>query len=101
MKNKEIIGGIVIDHNDGKTGQLRWFIISEVARGTGAGQKIFLEAIAFIKSSSIKYVYLTTFKGVDKARGGYEKLGFRLTDSKVASTWGNEVVEQRFEWFAK
>lgn len=101
MKNKEIIGGIVIDHRDGKTAQLRWFIISEVARGTGAGQKIFIEAMDFVKSSSFEQVFLTTFDGLDKARSFYEKSGFSLTQSGVASTWGKEVVEQRFSWFAE
>lgn len=99
MKNKEIIGGIVIDHRDGKAAQLRWFIVSEVARGTGAGQKIFVEAMAFVKSSRFERVFLTTFEGLDKARYFYEKSGFKLTKSKVASTWGKTVVEQQFDWF--
>jgi len=100
MKNKEIIGGIVIDHRDGKTAQLRWFIISEVARGTGVGKKLFFEAMKFVKLSSFEQVFLTTFDGLDKARSFYEKSGFSLTKSEVASTWGKEVVEQRFNWFA-
>jgi GNAT superfamily N-acetyltransferase len=100
MKNKEIIGGIAIDHKDGKTAQLRWFIVSEEARGTGVGQKLFIEAMRFVKSSKFEQVFLTTFEGLDKARSFYEKSGFSLTKSEVASTWGKEVVEQRFDWFA-
>ena len=100
IKNKQVIGGITIDHKDGKTAQLRWFIVSEEARGTGVGQKIFLEAMAFVKSSKFEQVFLTTFEGLDKARCFYERSGFTLTKSKIASTWGKEVVEQRFDWFA-
>jgi len=100
MKNDQIIGGIAIDHRDGNTAQLRWFIVSEKARGTGVGQKLFIEAMGFVKSSKFEQVFLTTFSGLDKARSFYEKSGFILTNSKVASTWGKEVVEQRFDWFA-
>jgi len=55
----------------------------------------------FVKSSSFEQVFLTTFDGLDKARSFYEKSGFSLTQSGVASTWGKEFVEQRFSWFAE
>lgn len=100
MKNKQVIGGIAIDNKDGRNAQLRWFIVSEEARGNGVGQKLFSEAMDFVKQSKFKQVFLTTFEGLNKARYLYEKAGFTLTNSKVASTWGKEVVEQRFDWFS-
>jgi hypothetical protein len=45
-------------------------------------------------------VYLTTFAGLDPARHLYEDFGFRLTDERRGTTWGPELVEQRFEWRA-
>lgn len=98
LHNNQIVGGIVIDHNDGKTAQLRWFIISDQLRGSGVGKKLFNEAITFVMTSGIKQVYLTTFQGLDKARSLYESAGFTLTKEKIASTWGKEITEQQFDW---
>jgi N-acetylglutamate synthase-like GNAT family acetyltransferase len=100
LKNNQIVGGITIDHRDGKTAQLRWFIVSDELRGTGIGSKIFSEAMSFIKNNRIKHVYLTTFQGLDKARTFYESVGFKLTHEESASTWGKVVTEQRFDWYA-
>jgi len=99
LKNNQIVGGITIDHRDGKTAQLRWFIVSDQLRGTGIGSKIFAEAISFIKNNRIAHVYLTTFQGLDKARIFYESVGFKLTHEESASTWGKVITEQRFDWY--
>jgi N-acetylglutamate synthase-like GNAT family acetyltransferase len=98
--NNQIVGGITIDHKDGTIAQLRWFIISDQLRGSGVGKKIFNEAMSFVRDSGIKQVYLTTFQGLDKARYLYESAGFTLTEEKTAATWGKEVIEQRFYWYA-
>ena len=100
LEEGKVVGGIAIDHRDGVLGQLRWFILCDHLRGSGAGKKLFSEAMAFIKEKKFKQVYLTTFKGLDSARRLYEWGGFKLTEEKTASTWGKEITEQRFDWYA-
>jgi N-acetylglutamate synthase-like GNAT family acetyltransferase len=100
LEEGEVVGGIAIDHRDGVLGQLRWFILCDHLRGAGAGKKLFSEAMTFIQKKKFKQVYLTTFQGLDSARRMYELGGFKLTEEKTASTWGKEITEQRFDWYA-
>lgn len=93
-------GGIVIDSLDGKIAQLHWFILSDDMRGTGAGRKLMNNAMAFAKQKGYPRIYLTTFEGLDSARRLYEDSGFTLTSSQKGDTWGREVTEQRFDWYA-
>ena len=94
-----VAGGIAIDHRDGIVAQLRWFILSDELRGLGAGRQLINHAMDFVNKHNFEQVYLTTFDGLDGARYLYEKQGFCLTEEKIASTWGKEVREQRFDWF--
>lgn len=95
----QVAGGIAIDHRDGQTAQLRWFILNDDLRGLGLGSLLITDAMEFVKNQSFEQVYLTTFEGLDEARGLYEKFGFSLTSHNPASTWGKTVNEQRFDWF--
>ncbi|NQV99105.1 MAG: GNAT family N-acetyltransferase [Rhodospirillales bacterium] len=95
-----IKGGIVIDSRDGRRAQLHWFIVAEDLQGSGAGRKLIANAMAFVRKKGYPQVYLTTFQGLDAARYLYEDAGFQLTKSEKASTWGREVVEQQFDWYA-
>lgn len=91
-------GGIAIDSRDGEQAQLRWFFLSDELRGLGAGKKLIIEAMEFVCAQSFKSVFLTTISGLDAARRLYEMVGFTLAAEKLGSTWGREVLEQRFEW---
>lgn len=93
-------GGIVIDSSNGELAQLHWFILSDELRGTGAGRKLMTNAMDFVRKKGYPRVYLTTFKGLDSARRLYEEAGFKLTESQSGNTWGREVTEQRFDWYA-
>lgn len=102
VKSGELIkGGIVIDSLDGECAQLHWFILSPELRGTGAGRRLIDNAMAFVRERKFPQVYLTTFQGLDAARKLYENKGFKLTSSQQGDTWGREVTEQRFDWYAK
>ena len=96
----KITGGITIDHRDGKIAQLRWFILSDELRGLGVGNQLINEAMQFINQKKFDQVFLTTFEGLDGARYLYEKNGFKLSEEKMASNWGKEVKEQRFDWYS-
>ena len=94
----EVKGGIVIDSRDGKQAQLHWFILHDELRGLGAGRRLMTAAMDFVKMRRIPHVYLNTFEGLNAARHLYEEAGFKLVHEQLASTWGLEIKEQRFEW---
>ena len=94
-----IQGSVVIDGSHAKEegAHLRWFIVSDVARGAGIGSALLTNAIEFCRDSGYGRVYLWTFQGLRAARHLYEKFGFRLALERRGSQWGTEVQEQRFE----
>jgi GNAT superfamily N-acetyltransferase len=76
---------------------LRWFIAAASVRGSGLGRHLLGEALDFCARRAFKQVYLTTFRGLDRARHLYEEFGFELVDTRRGTSWGNPVWEQRFE----
>lgn len=94
----DYIGGIVIDGNNPAAAQLRWFILSEKARGQGVGQALLDAAMQHCRAKGFPLVFLSTFRGLDTARRLYERAGFRLVNEKENTTWGTPKSEQRFEW---
>lgn len=99
VENGEIEGAIAIDgpDSDEDGAHLRWFIISESARGKGIGTALLASALEFCRSAQYDRVYLWTFEGLGAARHLYEKFGFRLAFQQRGTQWGAEVNEQRFE----
>ena len=92
-------GSIAIDgiHAEREGTHLRWFMISDVLRGKGAGNRLMDTAIRFCTSRNYNKIYLWTFEGLDAARHLYEKAGFKLVEAFKGTQWGTEVNEQRFE----
>jgi len=95
----QVEGAIAIDGiRAGTVGaHLRWFIVSDAVRGTGAGGKLMATAMEFCRSRGYRTIYLSTFAGLDAARHLYEKHGFVLVAEEPGTQWGPEVLEQRFE----
>jgi len=93
-----IIGSIAIDAEDMGDGiaHLRWFIVDDGVRGTGAGRKLLSEALAFVDDHDFAETHLWTFSGLAAARHLYEAGGFSLTEERNGTQWGSEVLEQRF-----
>lgn len=98
IKDERIVGSIAIDGQDLGEDQahLRWFILDDVARGTGVGQRLLEQAIAFCDEANFKSTHLWTFAGLDRARSIYEKHGFTLAKEWKGNQWGVELVEQQF-----
>ena len=96
-------GSITIDgiHAEKEGAHLRWFILSDVLRGRGIGNRLIEEALNFCKNKGYKRVYLWTFKGLNAAKHLYEKNGFKLVKQFKGMQWGTEVNEQRFELLLK
>lgn len=96
------LGSIVIDGSDpalaNGEAHLRWFILTDAARGQGVGGGLMDAAMAFVSEVGFDACYLTTFAGLDAARRLYERHGFVLTKEAEAESWGRTVREQRFEW---
>jgi len=92
-------GSIVIDGVEADTegAHLRWFIVSDAVRGSGAGNQLISAALDFCRLQKYHKTYLWTFEGLNAARHLYEKHGFRLTQQQRGNQWGSEVNEQRFE----
>ena len=94
------LGSVVIDGADPDLApgmaHLRWFVVTDAARGRGLGRRLMIEAVGFLASSGAASCYLDTFAGLDAARHLYEAVGFRLTEEQAATSWGTPVTEQRF-----
>ncbi|MEM7693670.1 MAG: GNAT family N-acetyltransferase [Pseudomonadota bacterium] len=94
-----LVGSLIIDHTvTGEGGaHLRWFIVSEAARGTGVGRQLMADAMAFVDDQRTPLTWLTTFSGLTAARALYERFGFTLTREDAIDQWNGGVREQRFE----
>jgi GNAT superfamily N-acetyltransferase len=97
--NGAIEGSISIDRSseiDNKA-HLRWFMVSDKMRGSGAGNHLMKHAMKFCEERKYESVYLWTFQGLKPARHLYEKYDFSLTEEKTGEQWGSIVTEQRFD----
>lgn len=98
QKGGEIVGSLAIDGEDMGPGiaHLRWFIVGDEARGSGAGKRLLNTALAFVDAHGFRETHLSTFAGLDAARHLYESRGFVLAEEHVGRHWGKELVEQSF-----
>ncbi len=94
-----MLGAITIDavHAAQDGAHLRWFVVTDKARGTGLGRGLLSRAVSFCDAQSYRSVYLTTFAGLDAARHLYESVGFVMTSQSEIDQWQGGVREQRFE----
>ena len=98
----QVLGTVVIDgaaHEDRTCAQLRWFIMDDALRSRGFGRRMMAAAMQFACTRYAR-VSLGTFAGLDAARHLYEEFGFRKVHEAPTTTWGPEVLEQRWEWTA-
>lgn len=93
-----IVGSLAIDGEDmgPDIAHLRWFIVDDDARGSGAGKKLLDTALAFADAHGFHETHLSTFAGLDAARHLYESRGFVLVEEHVGRHWGRELKEQSF-----
>lgn len=98
MCDDEIVGSISIDGEDlgNEIAHLRWFVMDDQARGTGAGRRLLNSALQFADDQGFRETHLWTFKGLDAARRLYEQTDFALVHEAAGKQWGNEVMEQKF-----
>ena len=94
-----MLGSITLDGSEatGEGAHVRWFVVSDDARGTGLGRQLLEHAVTFSDGRGYALIYLTTFAGLDAARHLYESLGFVLVSESDEDQWQGGVREQRFE----
>lgn len=98
----EPVGSISLDgsgsHAAEHGARIRFFILSQAARGHGIGRRLMREMMGFIEMAGFDRAFLTTFRGLDAARHLYESEGFRLESETEDATWGRPLHEQLFRW---
>lgn len=97
-----ILGSISLDgsgaHAATEGARIRFFIMTDRARGMGIGRRLMDEMMDFIRAAGFERAFLTTFRGLDAARALYEAHGFTLTHEELDTSWGTPLHEQRFAW---
>jgi len=97
-KGGELAGSITIDADDPEGPHLRWFIVSNGARGAGLGGILMRAAMDFTdRLNAAKPVWLTTFAGLDVAEKLYLAHGFVLSHELDDDQWKGGVRERRYE----
>ncbi len=83
-----------------KGAYLRWFIVSERARGAGLGGYMMQFAMDWCAQKKYNYCTLSTYSGLKAARVLYDRYGFKLVSERSDDPWDAGVGEQMFEWRA-
>ena len=98
MQNGRIVGSVAIDGEDLANGDahLRWFILDDGCRGSGAGRKLIAAAMQFCDEQNFPAVQLWTFNKLTAARRLYESFGFELAKEWQGDQWGSTITEQQF-----
>lgn len=94
---KKLVGSIVIAKSDDSIAQLRYFLIEPKMRGRGLGHRLVKMALDFCREKGYKHVFLETISSLITARHIYKSHGFTLTSSRKNLTWGENVLEERWD----
>ncbi len=92
-----IVGSLVLMHRKADTAQLRYFIVEPGYRKLGLGKRLMLLFMDHLKKAGYAKAYLWTTEDLSRASALYRKNGFYLTETKLNSSFGSMVVEQRYD----
>lgn len=90
-------GCAAITHVDDSTAQFRYFFLEPEMRGLGAGGRLLDRALDFCRSHQYRHVLLWTVSAQTAARRLYQSRGFRITKTHENCTWGETVLEERWD----
>jgi GNAT superfamily N-acetyltransferase len=76
------------------TAKLRVLVVTEAARGLGAGRRLVGQCLDFARASGYERVTLWTVDGLSSARKIYEAAGFVLVAEEPHPGFGHAVVGQ-------
>jgi GNAT superfamily N-acetyltransferase len=94
---RERLGSVFVVRQDAQTAKLRMLILTPQARGTGLGQRLTDEAIAFARAKGYTKMVLWTNACLLAARAIYVKRGFVLTHSEPTMAFGAEQTSETWE----
>ncbi|MCF1708378.1 GNAT family N-acetyltransferase [Tabrizicola sp. J26] len=77
--------------------KLRLFLVEPEARGTGLATTMLQACLAFARAAGYRHMRLWTHESHRAAGRLYARNGFRLSDSRPARSFGQDVVEQTWE----
>ncbi len=101
MLDEEIVGSLILDVNDPESdsrgAHLRFFILDDIARGTGLGNQMLNISLDHVDTHCDGKCWLTTFGGLEAAKHIYEKHNFKITKDILGTRWGFELRDQTFE----
>jgi N-acetylglutamate synthase-like GNAT family acetyltransferase len=93
----EVAGCLAVVEASEDEAQLRWFLLDPGIRGKGIGRLLFTDALSFCREAGYARAFLLTIDVHTEAAALYRSLGFRLTEEHVATLWGAERMDQRYE----
>ncbi|MEM7775455.1 MAG: GNAT family N-acetyltransferase [Pseudomonadota bacterium] len=96
-RNGAMVGCLALVVTSKTTGQLRWFLVTPQARGTGLGRTLLDSAVSYARACALQSVTLWTFDDLDAAISLYKDAGFRAQETKTSFIWGAERTELLME----
>lgn len=92
-----IVGSAAILMHDEAAAQLRWFLVTPEARGTGLGRRLLNVALDHARMRGATRVSLWTFTDLAAAIHLYEDSGFSEQERTEHDIWGATRTEIRME----
>lgn len=95
----ERVGCVMLLKDDPSTkkaevARIRMLLLDPKARGTGLGQRLVEECVAFARAKGYRRVTLWTRSELTAARAIYAKLGFRKTGEESHDDWGRKAMSE-------
>lgn len=91
----KIVGSVLVKSR-GESAQLRYFYIEPEYRSLGLGKKLWGIALDFVTGHNFKIAYLLTTSELLRAAYLYTSTGFLLAEEITTTSFGKEVVEQKY-----
>ena len=77
--------------------QLRMLLVEPAARGLGIGDRLVRECSRFARQAGYRSIRLWTNSVLTRARGIYQKVGYRLVKSEPHRSFGHDLVGEIWE----
>lgn len=96
-RDNQIIGCLLLMHQEDQVAQLRYFLLLPEVRGLGLGRQLMVLFLAFLKEKQYKKAFLWTTEELTAAAILYKKAGFKLKEEHTSDSFGKVVKEQKYE----
>jgi DNA-binding MarR family transcriptional regulator/GNAT superfamily N-acetyltransferase len=91
------LGSIFCFRDDDRTARLRLFLVEPEARGSGLGPRLLDACTGFAAAAGYRRMVLWTHESHRAALRLYARSGWRMTWTRPARSFGQDVVEQEWE----